>query len=93
MSEQPAPHDAHDWDQLSPAQVIAAVVYELYHPVSILSSDLNRITADDDPLTEEEYEDIFEQMQEAVRQLSKTVVNLKRYTQKNPHVPSVEVDE
>jgi hypothetical protein len=29
-------------------------------------------------------------MQAAVRQLSKTVVNMKRYTQEHPDTPSVE---
>jgi hypothetical protein len=88
MSEQPT--RPASWEHLPPNHVLAAVVYELYHPISLLSSQLHRITAEDDPLTEEEYEAIFEQMQGAVRQLSKTVVNLKRYTQEHPDTPSVE---
>jgi polyphosphate kinase len=79
MSDHARP-DSHNWDKLAPEQVIEALVYELYHPVSILGSQLKRLTDDDDPLSEEDYEAIFEQMHSAVRQLSKTVVQLKRYS-------------
>lgn len=81
MGEQTHRHDTHIWEHMNPEQVLAALVYELYNPVSLLGSQLKRLTDDDDPLTEEDYEAIFEQMHGAVRQLSKTVVNLKRYTQ------------
>ncbi len=81
MSEHTARRDVHAWDALSPEQVLAALVYELYNPVSLLGDRLKRLTQDEDPLTEEEYDEIFEQMHSAVRQLSKTVVNLRRYTQ------------
>ena len=81
MSDQPTRPDSHNWDALSPEQVLEALVYELYRPVSLLGSQLKRLTADDDPLSEEDYEAIFEQMDSAVRQLSKTVVHLKRYTE------------
>jgi len=70
-------------------QVLKVLVYELYNPVSLLGNHLNRLVGDDDPLTEEEYESIFEQMQTAVRQLSKTVVHLRQYVQENdPSNPS-----
>lgn len=81
MKEHPTRTDTDSWEHLSPSQVLAAVVYDLYNPVSLLGSHLNRLAADDEPLTEEEYDVIFEQMQAAVRQLSRTVVSLKRYTQ------------
>lgn len=80
MSEQPR-HDAQQWDQLSPEQVLDLLVYELYGPVSILGSQIKRLADDDDPISEEDYEAIFEQMHHAVRQLSKTVVHLKRYSE------------
>lgn len=73
--------DSQHWDGLAPQQVLDALVYELYSPVSMLGSQLKRLTDDDDPISEEEYEEIFEQMHNAVRQLSKTVVNLKRYNE------------
>jgi hypothetical protein len=79
MSDQPTRPDNQNWDKLSPEQVLEALVYELYHPVSTLGSQLKRLTGDDDPISEEEYEAIFAQMDSAVRQLSKTVVHLKRY--------------
>jgi hypothetical protein len=82
MSEHPRP-DTHDWERLSPEQVIDLLVYELYNPVSILGSQIKRLVDDEDPLTEEEYDAIFEQMHNAVRELSKTVVHLKRYSERN----------
>ena len=66
---------------LQPQQVIESLVYELYNPVSLLGSQLSRLTDDDDPISEEEYEQIFDQMHGAVRQLSKTIVQLKRYSE------------
>lgn len=71
--------DSLDWERLTPEQVLDLLVYELYNPVSILGSQLKRLTDDDDPLSEDEYDAIFEQMHNAVRQLSKTVVHIKRY--------------
>lgn len=84
MSEHSSRHEPHPWEGLTPSQVLATVVQELYSPVSLLGRHLNRLTGEEDPLTEEEYEALFAQMDGAVRQLSKTVVNLKRYTQDYP---------
>lgn len=81
MSEHIARQHETDWEHMAPREVLASLVYELYSPVSLLGSQLNRIVSEDDPLTEEEYEAIFEQMQKAVHRLSKTVVNLRRYVQ------------
>ncbi len=91
MGEQLNRLDSHQWQGLSPEQVLTTVVYELYNPISLLGSHLNRLTADDDPITEEEYDIIFEQMQESVRHLSKIVVNLKRYT-RNSAAPDIPTD-
>jgi hypothetical protein len=90
MSEHPSWHDQRAWENLSPEQVLAALVYELYTPVSLLGADLNRLTGDEDELTEEEADRIFEQMQSAVRQLSMTVFHLKRYTQEHALKPKAE---
>lgn len=88
MSEH-STRDTHPWEHLPPDKVLAVVTYDLYHSVSLLSSQLKRLTDDDDPLTEDDYDIIFEQMQAAVRQLSKTVVSLKKYTQRqHPDIPS-----
>lgn len=81
MSDPSARADSHHWAQLSPDQVIDLLVYELYSPVSNLGTQLKRLTDDDDPISEEEYEAIFAHMHNAVRQLSKTVVQLKRYSE------------
>jgi hypothetical protein len=80
MSDQQRPDTQH-WESYTPEQVLDLLVYELYSPVSILGSQLKRLTDDDDPLSEDDYEAIFEQMHNAVRQLSKTVVHLKRYSE------------
>lgn len=80
MSDQQRPDTQH-WENLTPEQILDLLVYELYSPVSILGSQLKRVTDDDDPLSEDDYEAIFEQMHNAVRQLSKTVVHLKRYSE------------
>jgi hypothetical protein len=84
MSEAHPRLDATSWENMTPEQVLSALVYELYNPVSLLGSQLKRLTEDDDPLTEEEYEVIFAQMHAAVNNLSRTVVNLKRYSQEHP---------
>ncbi|NTW00759.1 MAG: hypothetical protein HGA19_05540 [Oscillochloris sp.] len=85
MSEQTVRQDQQQWDNLRPEQVIDSLIYELYNPVSLLGSQLKRLTDDDDPLSEEDYETIFEQMHQAVRQLSRTVVSLKRYSEAKKH--------
>ncbi len=81
MNEQPHRYESRNWETMTPPQVLEALIYDLYNPVSLIGSHLNRLTGDEDPLTEEEYEVIFEQMQVAVRHLSKVVVNLRRYLQ------------
>lgn len=73
--------DPQDWSTMTPRQVLAKLVHELYNPVSLIGSQLNHLTADTDPITEEEYEEIFDQIQNAVGRLSKTVVNLRGYVQ------------
>jgi hypothetical protein len=81
MSEQPARQDPQQWESLSPEQVIDSLIYEIYNPVSLLGSQLKRLTDDEDAISEDDYEAIFEQMHQAVRQLSRTVVHLKRYSE------------
>jgi hypothetical protein len=83
MNEQTSRHEPHPWEGLTPTQVLATVVQELYNPVSLLGRHLNRLTGEEDPLTEEEYESLFEQMDGAVRQLSKTIVSMKRYAREH----------
>lgn len=86
MGDHTARHDHQSWENLSPDEVLEALIRELYNPVSLLGSQIKRLVDDDDPMTEDEYEASFAQMDIAVRQLSRTIVSLKRYTQerKNP---------
>lgn len=81
MSDPHPRSEPHNWEHMTPEQLLEALVYEIYNPVSLLGSQLKRITTDDDPLSEDDYEAIFAQMDSAVRQLSKTVVHLKRYSE------------
>lgn len=83
MSEQPTLHDAHPWDEYTPSQVLNMLLSNLYAPVSVLSNQVNRLAVDEDPLTEEDMDDILDQMQTSVRQLSRTIINLKRYIQEH----------
>lgn len=71
--------ETQNWEGMDPKEVLEALVHEIYAPVSLLGNQLNRITADNDPITEDDYEAIFEQMQQAVVRLSKTVVRLRKY--------------
>jgi uncharacterized protein YecA (UPF0149 family) len=86
MGDHTARHDHQSWENLSPEDVLEALIRELYNPVSLLGSQIKRLVDDEDPMTEDEYEASFAQMDTAVRQLSRTIVSLKRYTQerKNP---------
>lgn len=81
MSDTSPRSEPHDWEHMTPEQVLESLVYEIYNPVSLLGSQLKRLTTDEDPLSEDDYETIFTQMDSAVRQLSRTVVHLKRYSE------------
>ncbi len=72
-----------DWSTMLPIDVLKILIQELYNPVSLLGSHLNRITEEDDPISEEEYEEMFSQMDKAVGRLSKVVVQLRRYVQEH----------
>ncbi|MFV9505824.1 MAG: hypothetical protein AB4911_14820 [Oscillochloridaceae bacterium umkhey_bin13] len=73
--------DSLHWANIAPEHVIDLLAKELYSPVSILGSQLKRLTDDEDPISEEEYEAIFGHMHSAVNHLSTIVVQLKRYAE------------
>jgi K+-sensing histidine kinase KdpD len=73
--------DSQGWESLTPEQLLDQLVYELYTPVSTLGGQIKRLAEDDDPLSEDEYDAILDQMHTAVRQLSRMVVSLKRYNE------------
>lgn len=79
MSEQTPRSDRHPWEGMDANRVLEAILHDLYGPVSLLGNQLHRLTGEDDPLTEDEYEAIIVQMDEAVRHLSMMVVHLKQY--------------
>jgi hypothetical protein len=88
MSEQHPRPDLQHWSNLTSDQVIEQLVQLLYGPVSLLGSQLKRLTDDDDPISEDEYEAIFAHMHNAVNQLSKTIVQLKRYSEEQKRTKS-----
>lgn len=88
MNEQHHRPEAQSWTNQTPDQVIEQIVQLLYGPVSLLGSQLKRLTDDEDPISEDEYEAIFATMHNAVNQLSKTVVQLKRYSEERKRAQS-----
>ena len=78
MPDGQPPHEPHLWAELTPEQVLDALIYELYPPISALGDEIDRLTTgafDDEELTL-----LLDQMQAGVNQLSRLVVALKRYT-------------
>jgi hypothetical protein len=71
-------HEPHLWADLTPEQVLDALVYELYPPISALGDEIDRLTTG--AFDDEELSLLLEQMQAGVNQLSRLVVALKRYT-------------
>ena len=75
-------NEPHSWDGKTPEEVLQALVYELYTPVSALGDEIDRLLSgsfDDDELMV-----LLEQLRSGVNQLSRIVVALKRYTSE-PH--------
>jgi len=78
MSDSNASHEPHPWADKTPDDVIRALVYELYTPVSALGEEMDRLSTgafEDEDLTE-----LLDQMRAGVNHLSRLVVLLKRYT-------------
>jgi hypothetical protein len=70
--------EPHAWDDKTPDQVLAALVHELYPPVSALGDEVNRLSTG--AFEDEELDTLIEQLRLGVNQLSRIVVALKRYT-------------
>jgi hypothetical protein len=73
-----AAHEPHPWAEMTPDEVLDALVYELYTPVSALGNEVDRLSTG--AFEDEELMRLLEQMREGVNHLSKLVVMLKRYT-------------
>jgi hypothetical protein len=63
---------------MTPDEVLEALVYELYTPVSALGQEVDRLSTG--AFEDEELMRLLDQMREGVNHLSKLVVMLKRYT-------------
>ena len=78
MSDSNASHEPHPWADKTPDDVLRALVYELYTPVSALGEEVDRLSTgafEDEDLTE-----LLDQMRAGVNHLSRLVVLLKHYT-------------
>ena len=73
----PESHEPHPWADKTPDDVLQALVYELYGPVSALGNEIDRLSTG--AFEDEELIALLGQMREGVNHLSKLVVLLKRY--------------
>lgn len=73
-----ATSEPHAWDDKTPDEVLAALIHELYPPVSALGDEVNRLATG--AFEDEELGALIEQLRLGVNQLSRIVVALKRYT-------------
>jgi hypothetical protein len=73
----PESHEPHPWADKTPDDVLQALVYELYPPVSALGNEIDRLATG--AFEDEELIALLGQMREGVDQLSRLVVLLKRY--------------
>lgn len=73
-----AMHEPHPWAEMTPEEVLDALVYELYGPVSALGGEVDRLATG--AFEDEELPDLIQQIREGVNALSRMVVMLKRYT-------------
>ena len=77
MSDSNASHEPHPWADKTPDEVIRALVYELYAPVSALGEEMNRLSTG--AFEDEELTELLSQLRAGVDHLSRLVVLLKRY--------------
>jgi hypothetical protein len=78
MSDSNASHEPHPWADKTPDDVLRALVYELYTPVSALGDQIDRLSTG--AFEDEELTALLDQMREGVDHLSRLVVLIKRYT-------------
>ncbi|HWQ12784.1 MAG TPA: hypothetical protein VNL77_08290 [Roseiflexaceae bacterium] len=77
MPDVPPHREPHPWAEMSSDEVLDVLVYELYGPVSALGSEVDRLSTgafEDDELGE-----LLAQIRARVDDLSRLVVQLKRY--------------
>ena len=77
-------HEPHPWADKTPDDVLQALVYELYAPVSALGNEVDRLSTG--AFEDEELIGLLAQMREGIDHLSRLVVLLKRYTAER-HAP------
>jgi hypothetical protein len=78
MPDSHATYEPHPWADKTPEQVLEALVYELYTPVSALGDEVDRLSSG--AFEDEELTNLLEQIRASVNHLSRLVVAIKRYT-------------
>ena len=90
MSDLHPSHEPHPWSELAPDQVLEALVYELYAPVSALGNEVDRLATG--AFEDEELLELIEQIREAVNSLGRVVVALKQYTAERRSTTSLDTE-
>ena len=90
MSDSNASHEPHPWVDKTPDEVLRALVYELYTPVSALGQEIDRLSTG--AFEDEELITLLAQMREGVDHLSRLVVLLKRYAAERGAEPTEAAD-
>ena len=85
MSDSNASHEPHPWADKTSDDVLRALVYELYAPVSALGEEMDRLSTG--AFEDAELTALLAQMREGVDHLSRLVVLLKRYTAERGAAP------
>jgi hypothetical protein len=70
-------HEPHPWAEMTSDEVLDALVYELYGPVSALGGEVDRLSTG--AFADDELGELLAQIRERVDDLSRLVVQLKRY--------------
>jgi hypothetical protein len=71
---------------MAPDEVLDALLYELYTPISALGNEVDRLSTG--AFEDEELMTLLDQMREGVNHLSRLVVLLKRYTAERHGTPA-----
>jgi hypothetical protein len=72
-----AAHEPHPWAEMTAEEVLDALVYELYGPVSALGGQVDRLSTG--AFEDDELGTMLEQIRDRIDDLSRVVVILKRY--------------
>jgi K+-sensing histidine kinase KdpD len=75
--KQTTPLEPNLWAEKSPDAVLELLVYDIYGPVSALGGEVDRLSTG--AFEDEELVELLSQIRDRVNELSRLVVQLKRY--------------